>query len=152
MKTDKKRKGKSRVWIVILSIVGVIVLGMAGAVVFTAPGRRELQNMIIADVDFKKLEDGTYSGEYKGTKDSFRNTAVEVTVVSGAVTDIKVTEGSLAGEKQSTEIKEGLTINDLFGEVIKSQSLDVDVISGATLTCNAHLKAVENALRQAESK
>ncbi|HHV58206.1 MAG TPA: FMN-binding protein, partial [Firmicutes bacterium] len=37
-------------------------------------------------------------------------------------------------------------------EVIKSQSLQVDVISGATLTSKAHLKAVENALEQAEIK
>ncbi|MCR4434642.1 MAG: FMN-binding protein [Clostridiales bacterium] len=139
-------------WIVILSIVGVIALGMAGAIVMTAPGRNELQNMVIADVDFKKLRDGVYTGAYRGTKDSFRNAAVEVTVASGAVTEIRVTEGALANEKQTTEIRKGLTINNLFDEVIKSQSLKVDVISGATLTSKAHLKAVENALEQAEIK
>jgi len=152
MKIVKKRKGKSRVWIIILSIVGVIALGMAGAVIFTAPGRNELQNMIITDADFKKLRDGVYTGEYRGTKDSFRNAAVEVTVDSGAVTKIKVTEGALANEKQKTEIRNGLTINNVFDEVIKSQSLQVDVISGATLTTKAHLKAVENALEKAEIK
>ncbi|HWT76426.1 MAG TPA: FMN-binding protein [Mobilitalea sp.] len=139
-------------WIIILSIVGVIALGMAGAVIFTAPGRNELQNMIITDADFKKLRDGVYTGEYRGTKDSFRNAAVEVTVDSGAVTKIKVTEGALANEKQKTEIRNGLTINNVFDEVIKSQSLQVDVISGATLTTKAHLKAVENALEKAEIK
>jgi uncharacterized protein with FMN-binding domain len=152
MQTVKKRKGKIRMWIVILSIVGVIALGMAGAIVMTAPGRNELQNMVIADVDFKKLRDGVYTGAYRGTKDSFRNAAVEVTVASGAVTEIRVTEGALANEKQTTEIRKGLTINNLFDEVIKSQSLKVDVISGATLTSKAHLKAVENALEQAEIK
>ncbi len=152
MQTVKKRKGKIRVWIVILSIIGVIALGMVGAVVLTAPGRNELQNMVIADVDFKRLRDGVYKGEYKGTKDSFRNAAVEVTVDSGAVAKIKVTGGALANEKQATEIKNGHTINNLFDEVIKSQSLQVDVISGATLTSKAHLRAVENALEQAEIK
>ncbi|WP_368488589.1 FMN-binding protein [Clostridium sp. BJN0013] len=152
MKTVKKRKGKIRVWIVILSIVGVIALGLGAAVVLTAPGRNELQNMAITDVDFKKLRDGVYTGAYHGTKDSFRNAAVEVTVASGAVTKIKVTEGALADEKQTSEVRNGLSINDLFNRVIKSQSLKVDVISGATLTSNAHLKAVENALEQAEVK
>ena len=63
-----------------------------------------------------------------------------------------MTEGALAGDKQTTKIRKGLTINNLFDEVIKSQSLQVDVISGATLTSKAHLKAVENALEQAEIK
>lgn len=152
MQTVKKRKEKIKVWIVLLSIIGVIALGMGGAIVLTAPGRNELQNMVIADVDFKKLHDGIYTGVYRGTKDSFRNAAVEVTIASGAVAEIRVTEGALAGDKQTTEIRKGLSINNLFDEVVKSQSLQVDVISGATLTCNAYLKAVENALKQAEIK
>lgn len=139
-------------WIVILSIVGVIVLGVAAVVVLTTPGRNELKNMVIADVDFNKFQDGVYTGAYRGTKDSFRNTAVEVNVESGIVTKIRVTEGELAGDKQTAEIRRGFTINDLFDKVIKCQSLQVDVISGATLTSKAHLKAVENALEQAEVK
>ncbi len=152
MQNGKKRKGKIKVWIIIGSIVGIIILGLGGAVVFTAPGRNELKNMVITDVNFNKLRDGVYTGEYRGTKDSFRNAAVEVTVSSGAVTDIKVTEGALAGAKQTNDIGKGKTLNNLFHEVITSQSLEVDVISGATLTSNAHLKAVENALKKAEIK
>lgn len=152
MQAAKKRRRKIRVWIVILSIVGVIALGLGGAVILTAPGRKELQTMVIGDVNFKKLRDGVYTGEYRGTKDSSRNTTVEVTVSSGAVTKIKVTEGALAGGKQTAEIRNGLSINDLFETVVKSRSLQVDVISGATLTSKAHLKAVENALEQAEIK
>ena len=151
MQNVKKRGRKSRVWIVILSIAGVVTLGAVAAVVLTAPGRRELQNMVIDNVDFKKLRDGVYTGAYRGTKDSFRNAAVKVTVNSGAVSKIKVTEGALA-DKQTTEIRNGLSLNDLFDEVIESQSLQVDAISGATLTSKAHLKAVENALKQAELK
>jgi uncharacterized protein with FMN-binding domain len=146
MKKEKHRKGKSKVWIVLLIIVGVLGLVMVGGIVFTAPGRAELQNLSIAAVDIKKLPDGVYAGAYKGAKDSMRNAAVEVTVQGGAIKDIKVTQGALAKEKQSTELRGGLSIDVLFGRVIHSQSLQVDVISGATLTCKAHLKAVENAL------
>ncbi len=150
MRAAKKRKGKFIVLIVLVSVVGVLALGMGAAVIFTAPGRNELQNMVISDVDFKGLRDGTYTGEYKGTRDSLRDAAVEVTVLSGTVTDITVTGGGLAGDKQTSEIRKGLSIHDLFDEVIESQSLQVDAISGATLTCNAHLKALENALEKAK--
>jgi uncharacterized protein with FMN-binding domain len=152
MTNRKRRKGKRKVWIAILSIAGVIALGLGGAVIWTAPGRAELQNMVIADTDFKSLRDGVYTGSYHGIKDSFRDAAVEVTVSSGAVTKIEVTQGALAGEKQAAELGKGVTIGDLFGEVIDSQSLQVDVISGATLTSKAHLKAVEDALLKAQAK
>ncbi len=150
MNNVKKRKGQKKVLVVILSIVGVIGLVMAGGIVFTAPGRAELQNISIGAVDFGQLRDGVYTGEYRGSKDTFRNAAVQVTIESGAVTQIKVTEGMLANEKQMTEIRGGLSINNLFDEVTEAKSLKVDIISGATLTCNAHLKALENALKQAE--
>ncbi len=148
MKTIRRRKGRIGMWIV-LSIIGLIALGMGGVIVFTGPGRAELQNMKIKAVNFGSLRDGVYTGTYHGTKDSFRDAGVEVTVASGAVKDIKVTQGALANEKQTADIGKGLTIGNLFDRVVKSQSLQVDVISGATLTSNAHLKAVENALEKA---
>lgn len=150
MKGVNKRKGKKGMWI-LLSIIGVIAIGFGGVVVLTAPGREELKNMVIENVDFKKLNDGVYIGNYRGTKDSSRDAAVEVIVNSGAVTEIKITEGAMAN-KQASEISKGLSINNLFDEVIRAQSLQVDVISGATLTCNAHLKAIENALELANIK
>ncbi|NLJ39781.1 MAG: FMN-binding protein [Candidatus Atribacteria bacterium] len=34
----------------------------------------------------------------------------------------------------------------LFDQIIQKQSLQVDTVSNATVTCNAYLKAIENAL------
>lgn len=152
MKTIKKRKGKFRMWIVLLVILGVIAAGMGGAIAFTEPGRREIKNLTFDAVDFKKLSDGTYEGEYRGTKESFRNAKVQVTVSSGEVLDIKVLQGALDKDGKPVKMTGGLTVDDLFGRVIESQSLQVDAISGATLTSKAHLKAVENALEQARTK
>jgi uncharacterized protein with FMN-binding domain len=45
-----------------------------------------------------------------------------------------------------------MTIEDLFKRVIDSDSLQVDAISGATLTSKAHLKALENALKQSQKE
>lgn len=49
-------------------------------------------------------------------------------------------------------IKGGLSIDNLFDNAVKSQTLQVDVISGATITSKAHLKALENALEQAQAE
>ena len=45
-----------------------------------------------------------------------------------------------------------MNIFHIFDDVQKSKSLQVDVISGATLTSKVHLKALEDALKQAQSK
>ena len=152
MQTAKKRKGKRRVWIIVSVILGVIVIGLGVTMLALEPGRREALNLTIGVVDFKKLRDGIYTGEYKGTKDHLRDTKVQVTVSSGEITDIKVIEGALANEKQTAEVRNGQSIDDLLNRVIKSESLQVDVISGATISSKVHLKAVENALEQAEIK
>lgn len=151
-KTTVKRKGKFRMLIVISVILGLIMVALVGGIIATAPGRRELKNMTIAALDIKKLRNGIYVGQYSGTKDHFRDAKVEVTVSSGEVVDIKVLKGALDKEGKPVEIRDGLTINDLSNRVIESQSLQVDAISGATLTSNAYLKAVENALEQAQTK
>lgn len=149
---QKKRKGKSKVWIVLLVIVGVLVVGTGIALLAFEPGRREAMNLTVSPAAFAGLQDGVYTGAYVGSKDKLRNAGVQVTVDQGAVSDIEVTGGSLAGGKQSAEIRNGQSLDDLFGRVIDSQSLQVDVISGATITCKVHLKAVENALTQAETQ
>ena len=58
--------------------------------------------------------------------------------------------GALANEKQSTDIRGGETIGDLFARVMEQKTLQVDAISGATITNKTHLKALENALIKAQ--
>lgn len=150
MKEVKKRKRRFKVLIILLLIVFVIALAGISAVMWDAPARAELKNMVIAEVNFGNLNDGVYPGEYRGTNNSLRDAVVEVTVESGVVTKITVTKGAYSGGKGSAESTKENSIDDLFGMVIESQSLHVDAISGATLTTNAHLKAVESALLKAQ--
>lgn len=42
------------------------------------------------------------------------------------------------------------TMSEVFQNALQSQSLDVEVISGATITTKTHLKALEQALVQAQ--
>ncbi|MCE3200121.1 FMN-binding protein [Paenibacillus sonchi] len=146
------RKRKTKRWTVIFMMLGVIALLIGGGILFSAPGRREVGRLTFGDVDFKKLRNGIYVGQFTGTKDHFRDTKVQVTIRGGQISDIQILKGALDKQGKPLELKRGQSIADLFGHVIESQSLQVDVISGATLTSKAHLKALENALKQAQSE
>jgi uncharacterized protein with FMN-binding domain len=134
-----RRKGKRK-----LLIAGIVVLvvvgGLGGALLFTEGERREAKNVPIKAINFKSLHDGTYVGKYEGGKYKWRANKIQVTISSKKVTDIKVLEQT---EKKSSEFT-----NELFGRVIQAQSLQVDTISGATLTSKAFLKGIENALEE----
>lgn len=140
-----KRKGKIRMLIIIpVILVTVVAVGLGGALIFTSGERQEGKSLPITDVDFKQLNDGTYIGEYEGGMNKWRANKVQVTVSSGKVSDIKILEHK---EKATPEITD-----KLYDRVIKSQSLQVDTISGATITSKAYLKSVENALTKAQKK
>jgi uncharacterized protein with FMN-binding domain len=150
MTVTKKRKGHKAMWVVILVILGVLVVGAFVVMMVFEPGRREAMSVTVGAVDFSKLTDGVYEGQYQGTKDHLRDAKVAVTVASGQVEKISVIGGAMANEKQSAEIRNGQSLDTLFQRVIDAGSLQVDTISGATITSKVHLKAVENALEQAE--
>jgi uncharacterized protein with FMN-binding domain len=64
-------------------------------------------------------------------------------VSSGKVTDIRLFGSKDPGGKNTQH-------EALYDRAIQAQSLQVDTISGATLTSKAYLQAVENALVQAQ--
>jgi uncharacterized protein with FMN-binding domain len=138
-------------WIIIVVAV-VVALFFLLPIIRTASGRKELTNLEIADVDFKKLRDGTYDGKFKGTKDNFRDVSVEVRIASGVVKKIKVKKDTMEKKRPKISPKYANAVKPLLNEVINAQSLNVDTVSGATLTCKAHLKAVENALEKAKTE
>ena len=129
-------------WIAGIVLVLVIGLGSGGALLFTQGERNEAKNLPIKTVKFEQLPSGTFIGEYEGGKYKWRANKVKVTVSSGKVTDIKLLEHAKTQSPAS--------VDELFGRVIRSQSLQVDTISGATLTSKAYLKAIEKALDKAQ--
>ncbi|AIQ51906.1 FMN-binding protein [Paenibacillus sp. FSL R7-0331] len=150
-KIVSRRSGnKKRTFVlVILGLIAVITLtGM----LYDAAGRREIRQLSIGAIDFSKLQDGSYTGEYSGTLNHLRDAEVQVTVSAGRVSEIRILKGAVDKTGKPLELKEGLSIVDLFGTVLQRQSLLVDAISGATLTSKTHLKALEHALEQARIK
>lgn len=138
--TNRKGKRKMSGWIIALIIIAVLGVGGGIGWSFLEKEHKEARNVTIDKIDFSKLKDGTYIGDYEGGMYKWRTNKVEVTVKSGKVTDIKLL--STVAEYDRTQ--------EVYDKVIDKQSLQVDTISGATLTCKALLKGVENALDQAE--
>ena len=139
-----KAKGgrRKRAWIVVL--VFVVVLGAGGVIgwQFVAREHKEAMSLSLDAVDFSKLADGVYTGEYHGGMYKWRTNKVEVTVEGGKVTALSLLD-SMFGEDADTYVE------PLYVQVIDQQTLQVDAVSGSTLTSNAALKAIENALLQA---
>jgi uncharacterized protein with FMN-binding domain len=95
-----------------------------------------LSEMKIAVIDMSKLKNGTYEGSYKVFPVEAQ---VRVTVKDGAASDIKLIK-HITGQGQAAE--------SIPEKVVKAQSLDVDIVSGATYSSKVILKAIEIALKK----
>ncbi len=130
-------------WIITLAVLAA--LGAAGGIGWSKLQKehQEARNLPLKAINFSKLNDGAYHGAYAGGMYKWRVNECDVTVDSGKVTGIQLAVSQDPGGKNTQHL-------ELYERVIRAQSLQVDTISGATLTSKAYLKAVENALLQAE--
>jgi len=129
----------------IIAFVVVVGLGIAGGIGWSKLSKehQEARSLPLTAVDFSKLKDGTYHGAYAGGMYKWRVNECDVTVTNGKVTDIQLAVSQDPGGENTQH-------QALYDRVIQAQSLQVDTISGATLTSKAYLQAVENALVQAQ--
>ena len=126
-------------WIIALAVI--ILLGIGGGFGWSklAAEHREARSLPLDKVDFTHLKDGAYHGAYAGGMYQWRANECDVTVAAGKVSAIHLAR---SGDPKA----ESAYTNTLYERVIQAQSLQVDVVSGATLTSKAYLQAVENAL------
>ena len=99
-----------------------------------------MQAQSAAQAEQSGYRDGIYEGSAYGFGDVIR---VSVTIQNGKMTDIAVLDAS--GEDKPY-YKQALPLLD---EVLAVQSAEVDTVSGATLTAEGLIGAVENALGKA---
>jgi uncharacterized protein with FMN-binding domain len=130
-------------WIIALVVVAAV--GAAGGIGWSRLSKEhsEARSLPLDAVDFGRLADGTYHGAYEGGMYKWRANECDVTVTDGKVTAIQLVGSQDPGGKNTQH-------EPLYERVVEAQSLQVDTISGATLTSKAYLKAVENALVQAQ--
>jgi len=144
MAVKERPKRKGTCLIIILALLVLLAVGGGIGWSFVAAEHREARSLPLNAVDFDRLSDGAYHGVYAGGMYGWRYNECDVTVSGGRVTKIELsgTEDPAAGN---------FDYEMLYDRVIKEQSLQVDTISGATLTSKAYLQAVENALIQAQN-
>ncbi len=122
-----------KVFKIILIIIGVSVLICILIIPFDNKARKEIMAMPIENVDLTTIADGKYQGHFNN---QLRNYSVEVTIKDYIITNIKTINNSPSNKYS----------NNLFNKIIEEQKVNVDTISGATVTSKMILKAVEDAL------
>lgn len=97
---------------------------------------RQARTLEVETPDLARLEDGVYRGEWSIPPVT---AGVEVTMEDGRIAAVQLVrhDHGLGGGAES-----------LPRAVVESQSLGLDVVSGATVSSKCILKAVETALRQ----
>lgn len=122
--------------ILIVLIIIISLSFLAGLGGFLYMKSRPLPVINIGAVDVNKVGDGSYTGEYT----SGPVTAVVKVNVSGhKITSLKI---------ETHECGTGKKAESITKDIVKKQSLEVDVVSGATLSSKVILKAVEAALEK----
>ncbi len=134
MKTEERMNVMKKAKKILGVLVLIMVLVTLSLVFFLTRGLEEGKALPIGEVDIYSLEDGKYIGTH--SEGRWEN-EVEVEVVGGIIRSIDLREGF-----RREEVKE-----EIYERVIREQSLNVEVLSGATVSSKAYLKAIENALK-----
>ena len=121
----------------------LLIVGAALTVIVVYPaivllnGIGHIQAMVINDVDLSQVSDGRHEGEFSWARWRY---AVEVTVKDHRMEAIELRKGTAANN----------TTRKAVEEMLRSQRVKIDAVTGATVTTKAFSKAVENALAQGQ--
>lgn len=116
---------------------GLVLVVVIIAVIFyqiTQDGLNKLADITLNDLNLDQVADGSYNGSYSVFPVSVE---VTVTVRDHVITEIDITKHD-NGQGQAGEA--------IIEDVLESQSLEVDVISGATYSSKVILLAIQDAL------
>jgi len=129
-------KKHKNAWQVILLLVLILFLSGKMAIGNVVGKARRISASM---PDLSNVQDGRYLGEY-----AIAPVSVQVEVV---VTDHQISDITVARHDNGL----GRAAEGIVGDIIQEQSLDIDGISGATVSSKCILKAVENAIENAKT-
>jgi len=124
-----------KVYKILFGFLGLILFLIISSLFVLMNGMKDVETLKVDKLDLVNIEDGSYTGSFDVTR--WSNT-VEVKIANHEIIEIVVLDDVMIG-------LEGLSTR-LFENVIREQSLDVDIETGASITSKAYLKAIENAL------
>lgn len=119
---------------IILIIVALIIVVFLGFKIVANKIISDAKALPIEKIDFSQIADGQYIGNYKIFP---VKVSVKTTVQNGKITQIEIVE-HFNGKGTSAE--------KIVDRIIEKQSLQVDSISGATMSSIAIKKAIEDSL------
>lgn len=120
-------------------IATVLIAAMLAVVMLVGCGSKTA-SPAASEEKSKAYTAGTYEGEAQGKNGVVK---VAVTVDDNSITEVKVTDHS-----ETAGIGDA-PIEQIPKEIVEGQTLKVDAVTGATITSNAILAAVEDALTKA---
>jgi uncharacterized protein with FMN-binding domain len=127
--------------VLILSLVAgaLLVLGIGGFIMVDYATKSATRGIVVYTQNARGAPDGIYTGSYEILP---VKAVVRVSVEDGEMTDISILEhqNGLGGKAER-----------IVNDVLERQSLNVDVVSGATASSKAILKAIENAIQSGEN-
>lgn len=118
--------------------LALLLMAGSGFAYWVTGGLGKHRGSAVEDLPLVSVPDGVYEGRFNGGKWS---NEVPVTVSGGRVEDIEVVDDVVFAD---AEVRE-----EMLSWIVREQSLRVDLVYGATVTCKAYLKAVEDALFRA---
>ncbi|MBN2167636.1 MAG: FMN-binding protein [Actinobacteria bacterium] len=126
-------RGTRTLFLVFITLGLLAIVGGTAAAVYVWRWRNATSDITVNNVNIAEMKDGKYYGKYKVFHAA---SEVEVSVRDGKIIDIYLLEGTSNKDKMES----------VSEQVIDEQSLDVDTITGATVSQKVALKAIENAL------
>ena len=133
-------KKKSRIILLIsISVIAICVISILTIKTIIENDLQVLASAEVKNVDLSQVPDGVFRGQYSALPVS---ADVEVSVQGSRIKAIKIITHN-NGQGKPAEI--------IIDQVIEKQSLEVDVISGATYSSKVILKSIEDALLKASS-
>lgn len=128
---------KKKLFIMGLFMLVVFIFGIIEAKLSIEANLENLADKEISNIDLSKVRDGVYTGSYKMFP---IDVEVEVTVSKHRISEIKLIKHN-NGQGKSAEV--------IPDRVVEAQTLEVDIVTGATYSSIVILKAIENAIESA---
>jgi uncharacterized protein with FMN-binding domain len=105
---------------------------------YLSSGLKDGESIQMNAIDVSTLKDGEFFGTYENKR---WDNQVKIKIETGTITEIDVIDTVMFEKPEVTEA--------LISQVLDKQSLEVDGVTGATVSVKAYLKAIEDALMKA---
>ncbi|MBC7246412.1 MAG: FMN-binding protein [Actinobacteria bacterium] len=121
----------------LLAILSLLLVSMASCGVYSWRFTSAVRELVPGEITVGDLADGEYEGEYRVFHVYAR---VRVWVAEGKIVEIELVNAEKMQRADAARVQETMA------RVVEEQSLQVDLVSGASASQKAALKAVEKAL------